>query len=91
MTYEQLLIECAKRGLKLVPDNNTSSKIYEFSVIVRFNRGLGAECINLKNVRASTIHEAQILADEQAQNYFKITPDMKEAIIGEIKIRPLGN
>ena len=56
----------------------------EFSVIVRYNRGLGVEYKTLPSVRADTQELAQAKGDEEAR---KIFPD--PIIIHEVRVRPV--
>jgi hypothetical protein len=86
LTYEELLAECEMHGLTLVPKE--CPKPHKFTAIARFERGFGAEYVNLRSVEAMTIHEAQQLADTQATLYFKSTEDLEGAALNEVRIRP---
>lgn len=88
MTYEELLAECEFHGLSLVPKNKTVER--RFTAIARFERGLGAEYVNLKPVEAKTISEAQKLAETQAALYFKSTAGLEDAVINQVRIMPKG-
>jgi hypothetical protein len=84
MTLEELLKECNKHGINVTLPPSTKT----FDVIVRYNRGLGPEYVNLDSVAASTIKDAQNIAQIQANELLKY-PGMEKAIINEVKIRPI--
>jgi hypothetical protein len=53
----------------------------KFSVIVRYDRGLGIEYKNLPDIEARTLEEARLLAQTEAE---KLVQNIKE-----IRVRPL--
>jgi hypothetical protein len=74
-TYE-LALEAAINLLK-------TPKMLEWTIVVRYNRGLGIEYKNLPNVLSSTYEEAQILAEKSAN---KLLND-PNITISEIRVR----
>lgn len=86
LTYEELLAECEMHGLTLVPKEHPKS--HKFTVIARFERGLGAEYVNLRSVEAMTIYDAQQQAEDQASLHFRSTEGMEGVIAIEVRIRP---
>ena len=85
MTYKELIAACETHGFSLVPKEQ---KPHKFTAIARFERGLGAEYVNLTPVVAKTINEAQTLANTQAVLYFKSTIGLEDAVVSEVRIRP---
>jgi hypothetical protein len=59
------------------------AKKHEFTVIVRYNRGLGIEYRNLPNIEATTLEEAKAKAAEICNKTFSA-----KDVIHEIKVRP---
>ncbi len=76
-TYEEA-ISMAQKML-----DSMSNKFFEFTAIIRYNRGLGVEYKNLPIIQAKSIDEARILAETEAINL------LGEVDIGEIRIRPV--
>lgn len=80
MNLEELLEECKKFNLKIeLPEKPI------FTVIARYNRGLGPEYITLKPVECLTLTEAKRLAEEQALEYFASMP---EVALKEVMVKP---
>lgn len=88
LTYEELLAECELHGFSLATKNKVIE--HKFTAIARFERGLGAEYVNLKPVEAKTISEAQTLANTQSALYFKATVGLEDAVVKEVRIMPVG-
>jgi len=88
MTYEELLAECEMHGFKLMPKDEL--KVHTFTVIARFERGLGPEYLNLRDISAVTICEAEELAWGQASMYFQSLNDSENIRISEVRIRPIN-
>lgn len=89
MTLEELRIEAEKLGVSLV--EKPKNQLHEYTVIVRYDRGLGPEYINLKSVFAKTPNDAQLLAEQQAFCLFATEDDFKKAVINEVKIKDWSN
>jgi hypothetical protein len=86
LTLEELIRECERRGLKVTSPPTTNT----FTVIARYDRGLGPEYVTLREVVAKTIAETQEVAQAQAERYFATTPGYEQAILNEVRIRPNG-
>jgi len=81
LTYEAALQEATKL-LK------SSGTLVNWSVLMRFNRGLGAEHITLSPVEACTHLEAQEIAKKCAEDFCNKTPNMEKAKIIEVRVSP---
>ena len=80
--------ESALEGAKEILVKRNSKKC-RFSVIMRYDRGLGVEYINLSEVEAMSVQLAQDLANANAEVYIKTAKDMGKAVIKEVRIRPI--
>mgnify|MGYP003326182445 FL=1 len=58
-------------------------RMSDWTAIVRFNRGLGIEYKNLKDMQAETYEDACVKAEKQAESLFY----KQKVIISEIKVR----
>ena len=58
-------------------------KLLSWTVIARYNRGLGIEYKNLDDVFAPTKEEAQNLAENQAESHFK----KQKVVISGVKVK----
>lgn len=59
------------------------SKLFEFKITVRYNRGLGVEYKNLPNIQAKSRNEAKKIAEVEAVNALG-TADIKEIRVRQI-------
>jgi hypothetical protein len=85
MELEQLLKELANHGIsesEILKLHKT--KTLKFNGIVRYNRGLGPEFVNLRPFEAETIEAAYEKANETASKLFD-----KKTVIIEVKISPI--
>jgi len=83
LTTEELIRECQRRGLKIEKPKEGMT----FKVVVRYDRGLGAEYINLHDVTAKNIAEAQQQAEEMASLHFLAHYD-EDTVINQVRISP---
>ena len=77
---------CLKYAEKLLKKLN--KKLIKWDVVVRFNRGLGAEFKTLLPIDAYNIAEAQQLAEQQA-NAIIGTTGYEKMVINQVKVRVL--
>jgi hypothetical protein len=82
MTHQELLTACKMHGFELTPK---TIKEHNFIPIVRFERGLGAEYVNLKSIKSTTIFDAMKQAEEEAVLYFK--SNLSDAVIKEVRLK----
>ena len=87
MTNEELIAECKKRGL-LVQEQPQKEDL-TFSVVVRYDRGLGVEYKSLKTISAKNLGEALEVANSEAESFFKTEAGFERAVINEVKIKPI--
>jgi hypothetical protein len=81
LSYETALQEATR--LKDPP-----SETIKWSVLLRYNRGLGPEAQSLDYVDAGSHTEAQNMAEELALGFFARTPGMDKAKIIEVRTHP---
>jgi hypothetical protein len=88
MELKILLKELAKYG---VPESEVlkliKPKTPKFKAIVRYNRGLGPEFTNLNIIEAENLTEANRLAVEEAELFFKTKEGFEKAVIIEIRLQ----
>ena len=81
MSYEAALQEATR--LKEPP-----AQTLKWCVMLRFNRGLGAEMRALDYIDARTHKEAQALAQTLAEEHCRTQPGMEKAKIIEVRTNP---
>ena len=80
--------DAAVAEAKAILDARNGPKLFEFTAVVRYNRGLGIEYKTLPNIQAISLDEAQRLAKNVAEQWLAQPKPKSKAEIREIKVRP---